>query len=167
MSALEDNPLATPPPREHLEALLLRGYRFALSLTHDDTRAEDLVQEACLRVSRNGGPWGRAYVFTVIRNLHIDQFRRARKVAFQPLGDHDPIGAAPAPPGFDDDLQGALGQLSDEHRELLYLSAVEGYTARELAELTQRPRGTVLSLLPRAKQKLRAILDGTDARNVT
>ncbi|MEM9776786.1 MAG: sigma factor-like helix-turn-helix DNA-binding protein, partial [Chloroflexota bacterium] len=59
---------------------------------------------------------------------------------------------------FDPQLESALAQLQDDVREMLYLSAVEGYSVTELAELTQRPRGTILSLLHRTKKSLRALL---------
>lgn len=54
-------------------------------------------------------------------------------------------------------LGGLLSHLRPEDRELLYLSAVEGHTAAELAEATGRPRGTILSQLFRAKKKLRRL----------
>lgn len=42
---------------------------------------------------------------------------------------------------------------------VLLLSAVEGYTAREIGEMLDLPRGTVLSLMHRARTKLRRWLD--------
>jgi RNA polymerase sigma-70 factor (ECF subfamily) len=45
----------------------------------------------------------------------------------------------------------------------LYLAVVEGYTAEEIAELTSRPRGTILSLLHRTKAKLCDLL-GRDGK---
>jgi RNA polymerase sigma-70 factor (ECF subfamily) len=55
-------------------------------------------------------------------------------------------------------LDRALGSLRTEERETLFLAVVEGYTAEEIAELTARPRGTILSLLYRTKAKLRNLL---------
>lgn len=49
----------------------------------------------------------------------------------------------------------ALNNLRSQEREALFLTAVEGYTAQEIADLTHQPRGTVLSLVHRAKQKIR------------
>jgi RNA polymerase sigma-70 factor (ECF subfamily) len=57
-----------------------------------------------------------------------------------------------------EEVNHALGHLRPREREALYLSAVESYTAQEIADLTGSPRGTVLSLLHRAKGKLREIL---------
>jgi DNA-directed RNA polymerase specialized sigma24 family protein len=62
------------------------------------------------------------------------------------------------PHPLDPELASALQQLRPDERELLYLSAVEEYSANEIAKLTHKPRGTILSILHRTKKKLRQIL---------
>jgi len=54
----------------------------------------------------------------------------------------------------DRQLQSALATLRVREREALFLSVIEGYTAQEIAELTLSSRGTILSLIHRARQKL-------------
>jgi RNA polymerase sigma-70 factor (ECF subfamily) len=105
-------------------------------------------------------------LFTTIRNLYLDQYRRERLIAFAPLDEvAEPANVEPL---LDDrvsarDLEAPLAALRPEEREALYLHAVEGYTAQEIAGLTMRARGTVLSLLHRAKRKLaKAIAAGGD-----
>ena len=66
--------------------------------------------------------------------------------------------------GLGDEMHRALGRLRDDEREVLFLAAVEGYTATELAELTDKPRGTILSMIHRAKKKLREVLAPKDGR---
>ena len=56
-----------------------------------------------------------------------------------------------------------IGEVVGTERELLYLAYVEGYTTQELADMTGRPRNTVLSQLHRARHKLRGAL-GDDTR---
>lgn len=142
-----------------LDDLLQRGYRYALSLAHDHEMAQDILQTACLKISRRGGPWHIGYLTTTIRNSYIDDFRRSQKLSIDPVDDMDLIADIDIPlTTFDPQLEAALAQLRDHERELLYLSVVEGYPARELAELTEQPRGTILSLLHRAKRKLRVLL---------
>lgn len=58
------------------------------------------------------------------------------------------------------DLLRALQQLGEDERQIVILSAVEGYTAREIAEITQSPQGTVSSKLFRAFKKMRKYLEG-------
>jgi DNA-directed RNA polymerase specialized sigma24 family protein len=53
------------------------------------------------------------------------------------------------------DLQTLLALLEPTERETLYLNCIEGMSAREIGELTERPRNTVLSVLARAHRKLR------------
>ncbi len=147
--------------------LVQRGYRFALSLTHDATGAEDLVQDAWFSVLKAGGPWTRKYIFATIRNRFIDLYRREQRAATEPLRD-DPCEPLHGKAGlWDDDeilfaangtLDSALGRLRPEERAVLYLASVEEYTAGEIAKLLDWPRGTVLSMMYRARQKLRRSL---------
>ncbi len=142
-----------------------RGFRYAYSLTHNRMDAEELVQEACYAISRLGGPWNVPYLFRSIRNRYIDAGRRRNLLQVEPFSeaihsempDDDLVLM-----DFDDRMDEALGQLSDGERELLFLSVVEGYTARELSELTDSPRGTVLSRLHRIKGRLRHILESSE-----
>ena len=148
---------------QDLDALLQQGYRYALSLTHNTARAEDLLQDAWVSILKAHGPWQKGYLFTTIRNRFIDQYRRERLVVIESLEDEDRVEAATDNwqdammfRAEMDTVRQALGTLRAEEREALYLSAVEGYTAAEIAEMTQRPRGTVLSMMFRARKKVRA-----------
>jgi RNA polymerase sigma factor (sigma-70 family) len=160
-----------PAKRQHevpdsIDELLDRAYRYAFSLAHDAIEAEDLLQEACLSILASGGSWERAYVFATIRNRFIDRYRRNRKILFLSLdneGQETEGDFADLNWDVPDVLQNghlgrALGSLRAEEREALFLAVVEGYTAEEIAKLTSRPRGTVLSLLYRTKAKLRDLL---------
>jgi RNA polymerase sigma-70 factor (ECF subfamily) len=133
--------------------LLDRGYRYALSLTHDSPAAEDLLQDAWSGVLASGGTWSRAYLFRAIKNKWIDGHRRGLVVDFQPLKQEVPVGANTH--DLARDLDAALATLRPEEREVLYLNVVEGWTARELSERLDRPRNTVLSLIHRARIKLK------------
>ncbi|MGF1634858.1 MAG: RNA polymerase sigma factor [Phycisphaerae bacterium] len=142
---------------EDAAELLQRAYRYALALTHDPDAAEEVVQDAFVSVSRRGGPWNAGYLFTAVRNRYIDVYRRRQKLPMMALEDFD-AAAAPAGGMADDELEQALARLRSEEREALMLNVVEGYSASEIGEMTGKPRGTVLSLIHRAKIKLREIL---------
>lgn len=146
-----------------IDELLESGYRYALSLSHQAAEAEDLLQDACLAILGSGAKWERAYLFATIRNRFIDRYRRNRKILFLSLDSDDHhVDAEQAWISSDVLLNGqldrALATLRPEEREALFLATVEGYTAEEIGELTSRPRGTILSLLHRAKAKMRALL---------
>lgn len=149
--------------------LLQAVFRYSLSLCANPTDAEDLVQEGWLRArERYGAGADRKIVFRVVRNLYIDGWRRARRFPTVELG----ATSEGEIQLIDDDAsrdpvrncgEGLLGQhladLRDTEREALLLSVVEGYSASEIASLTDSTRGTVLSLVHRAKLKLQKALD--------
>ena len=144
--------------------LVRRGYRFALSLTHDSNRAEDLVQDAWFSVLRAQGPWNRAYLFRAVRSRFIDECRRNGRVTMEPLsGDEEHDGDLQSEDWASDsqvfiangEFKRILGELRAEERAVLYLSAIEQYTAQQISDLLEWPRGTVLSLLHRTRGKLR------------
>lgn len=149
-----------------LDELLDRGFRFALSLTRDRADAEDLIQDAVTSMLTKEASWHPSYLFATIRNRFIDGYRRKQSVKFvslenemesvfadasQPLDTRDAFESAR--------LHGALGALRTDESEALFLAVVEGFTAEEIAQITGRPRGTVLSVIFRAKLKLRAALE--------
>ena len=137
------------------------------TLTHDRHLAEELMQDACLAVARRGGPWRISYMITVIRNRHIDICRREAVLKFRSLDDLEAACTAPRSGEIiDEELVAALGKLRPEERELLHLAAVEKYSMSEIAELTDRPRGTVLSSVHRAKHKLRVILSNNSKMQI-
>jgi RNA polymerase sigma-70 factor (ECF subfamily) len=144
---------------EELGELLQRAFRYALSLTHARNEAEDLVQDACLGIARNGGPWQIGYLMTAIRNRYIDRCRRDGVLRLHPLGEIDvPDPSAielPTDTSLGEPLEQALARLNPGERELIFLSAVEGYSTKQIVTFTGRPRGSVLSGIHRAKEKLR------------
>lgn len=149
--------------------LLTHGYRYALSLTHHEQDAEDLVQTAFFRLYRNRGRVEhKALLITTIRNLYLDQCRKHNHKVVITLDDPEDLNQlAPhtqALPGTNLDLDELLARLRPEEREALYLNAVDGCSASEIAELTGQPRNTVLSLIHRAKKKLETIIEREEAR---
>lgn len=156
---------------DSLDELLQDGFRYALSLTHDVTKAEDILQDAWVAVlnaniskpkQKKQNLYEKPYLFSAIRTRFINQYRREALVPissldteFSELADFPDIAAD----SFSDrDIDKLLQQLRPVEREALYLSAVEGYTVKEISIQTDQPRGTVLSLIHRAKVKLKNTL---------
>jgi len=148
--------------------LLNAGYRYAWSLTANQQDAEDLVQDAWCRLFKryNRRP-EKSLLFTAIRNIYIDGYRHNTRFPRVTLEDYH-LGND----GVDSDmhtsyaeteaLQMQLNRLRDKEREVLFLSVVEGYTADEIASMTNSARGTVLSLLQRTRAKLRKWLSNDE-----
>ena len=134
--------------------LVQAGYRYALSIARHHQDAEDLVQQAWMKLVRAYGKVeGTPVLFRAVRNLFYDQKRRSKIVQFEPLDSH-PENGKTEPKGVSLDMELLLSKLRPEESEALFLNVVEGYTASEISEKTGSPRGTILSHIHRARQKL-------------
>jgi len=146
--------------------LLNSGYRYALSLCANQHDAEDLTHDAWVSVATQYGTNVESRVLlSTIRNRFIDQYRRHRN--WQAIVKDLLILAQRRQSDahterdilWEFDLQPHLAKLRSVEREALFLQAVEGYTAAEIAELTSTSRGTILSRISRARAKLQKSIE--------
>ncbi len=137
--------------------LLNIGFRYAMALIHHQQDAEDITSEAWLNLNRRYGKiLSRSVLFTSIKNLVIDRYRRGKIIAFESAEEvESPASVAKAEPGASADVDTLLGQLHANEREAMFLHYIEGHTAEEIGHITAQPRNTVLSLMRRGLQKLR------------
>ncbi len=156
-------------PYSDLVAALPRLRRYARALTRDVNSADDLVQDTLARAWEKRRLWRigsdlRAWLFTIMHNVHFNQFSlRRRRLSELPLdGDEGtPAGfeiAARASPLARIELTEVLtqiGKLPTEQREVLLLAAIEELSYAEIARVQRVPIGTVMSRLGRAREKLR------------
>lgn len=160
-------------------------YGLALSLTRNRADAEDLVQEACVKAFRayasfQPGSNFRAWIFTILRNTFINEYRRKRsrpeEVSLdaedgfsyyaRAAGAAEARGAAaeglldPRRAGeyFGDEIMSALQALPEEYREVIFLSDVQELTYAETARVLNVPLGTVRSRLSRGRAALQKAL---------
>ncbi|GGI89678.1 RNA polymerase sigma factor [Shewanella gelidii] len=135
-------------------------YRYCIMLTSDPASAEDLLQSSLEKWLKRGQPqaFNYAYLRTVVRNQFIDLCRRQQRIAFEPIEDGMPSmmdESCLADLYIQHDLiEYVIARLTVADREVLYLWAVDGYTAAEIAIELNQPRGTILSRLHRIKQKV-------------
>jgi RNA polymerase sigma-70 factor (ECF subfamily) len=155
--------------RDRLIACIPRLRRYARALIGERDGADDLVQDTMERGWRRLPSWQRgsdmrAWLFSIMHNLHVDQVRRP-SLATDVLDDDMPMPPASAAPtdGLEiRDLESALRMLPDEQREILLLVALEEMTYDEVAATLGLPIGTVMSRLSRGRERLRALMDGRD-----
>ena len=149
---------------------------FAFRLVGDRGLAEDLAQEAFLRVFQrldSYDPQRRfaSWFFQVLRNVAIDYLRAHRldttsldalsEAGFQPAAEHS---ASCSPEGMavrgevKNAMAAALARIRPEYREVVVLRYQEGLTHPEIAEVLGVPVGTVKTNLHRARKALAALL---------
>jgi RNA polymerase sigma-70 factor (ECF subfamily) len=157
-------------PQPELVAAIPRLRRYARVLTGDANRADDLVQDTLARAWEKRRLWRegsdlRAWLFTIMHNVHVNQVALARRDAANVSLDADG-GAAWQPPVRANQLDRVelmeiaeqLANLSADQREVLMLAAVEEMRYEDIANVLSIPIGTVMSRLSRARDKLRRLL---------
>jgi RNA polymerase sigma-70 factor (ECF subfamily) len=150
---------------EAVESLYRRhwrpAYRAAYLVVHDQAAAEDIAQEAFLSALRSLDRFDRRRPFSpwlhrIVVNRAID-WARARSLRREVGETRDPpMEAREDPPTGD--VVDALGDLSAEHRAVIVLRYLLGYTPGEIAKMLELPRGTVNSRLRRALDQLGDLL---------
>lgn len=148
----------------HTESLL----RAALRITRDHAAAEDMVQETLLSAWRAFEQFERdtnckAWLFRIMLNFSNKNHRKTQaQPVLVPLDGHEPprvIAMHVKPPQLNAlEVLSALEALSIEHRLVLILAVVEGFTCKEIAGICSLPIGTVMSRLSRARTELRKML---------
>ena len=157
----DDQQLLTWLPR-------LRRYARALAGNRDD--ADDLVQDTLERAWAKSGLWRgrteirdmRAWLFSIMHNLHVDGVRRPR---LHTVTMDDDTPEVPVAPTQGErlavlDLQAALDALPVEQKEILLLVALEDMAYADVAQTLGIPIGTVMSRLSRGRERLRGLMEG-------
>jgi RNA polymerase sigma-70 factor (ECF subfamily) len=159
---------------EYVDAL----YGYAVTLTRDQTDAEDLVQETYLRAVRAFGQLLpnsnlKSWLFVIMRNAWLNQIRHTQSgPRFVELEngeddlDHWPDPLVPDPYVVylrkleRQEVKEAIESLPGLYREVIVLRDIEGFSYQQIATLLGCPAGTVMSRLGRAREKLRRALSG-------
>jgi RNA polymerase sigma-70 factor (ECF subfamily) len=152
--------------RRHYQALYGAAYR----LTRSAVDAEDLVQEVCVRAYPRFGEielleQPRGWLMRVLYRLFIDSRRRYERTHVRAIEDDEEfVGNEPGPAEEAERaldrwrIEDAWRYLSNEHRTLLALHDVEGYTLSEIQSLTGLKEGTIKSRLHSARVRLGRLL---------
>jgi RNA polymerase sigma-70 factor (ECF subfamily) len=152
------------------------AYALARWLARNDSDAEDIVQEACLRAFRGIAGFGdinaRGWVLSIVRNTAYTWLKRHRNPKLVAVDNVEEVEQAGADAGVEwgstpaspeaalieqadaARLEAAIAELPIEFRETLVLREVEGLDYRTIAEITDVPIGTVMSRLARARRRL-------------
>ena len=172
----EDDP-ARLDPRDEIAIHLKSMRAFALSLTRDVSRADDLVQDTVVKAWTNidkfqPGTNMRAWLFTILRNTFYSERRKAKREVADIDGVlTDQIAEKPAHDGrlAMADFRKVFEQLPDEQREALMLVGAQGFSYIDAAELCGVAVGTIKSRVNRGRKTLADLLklDDDDALELT
>lgn len=145
------------------------AFRFAWSITKDESLAQDVLQELFLKLARDASAIAnarseRALILTITRHLALDTLRRTSRREglhqrwtaelpqwFEPALNHE----------FEEQQQqltAALAELPEEQRSAVHLHLWEGLGFREIGEMQNLPTQTIASRYRYALAKLRTAL---------
>ena len=144
-------------------------YRYSYALTVDRDNAYDLLQTAVEKYLNKPAQKSDSilpYIRKIIRNQFIDDARRAKRVVFEPIENIETVALDTMTLDnlmINEELaEMAWSVLNTAEREMMFLCAIEGYTAAEIASETDTPRGTVLSRIYRIRHKVMEAFKGYD-----
>ena len=167
---------------EHFDVL----YSTAMRLTRNPPEAQDLVQETYLKAYRffdrfEPGTNIKAWLFTILRNTHINTYRKASRQQEQTDFERvEPFYADPTlfPEWSDqapleevlrhvvqDDVKRALDALPEVYRMVVLLADMADFSYKEIAAIIDCPEGTVMSRLFRGRRLLRNSLEEFARKN--
>jgi RNA polymerase sigma-70 factor, ECF subfamily len=140
----------------------LRAYLMRVS--GNPALADDLLQESYLRFLCASCPEGgevnyRRYLFRIATNLLHDHWRKPKASSVDDVPEHL-LAARDILPGFDSRaaLDPAMARMKPRERQLLWLAHAEGYSHREIAEITGLASASIRLLLFRARHKIARLL---------
>lgn len=161
-----------------IEPYQKKAYAFALRQTGDPDVAEDVCQDALIKAFTNIGSFAgksafSTWLFRIIHTTFLDHIKRERIRTTTPL-----LESGEAPEGnqttlarFREQLRrqereewllAGIIKLPEEFRAVIILRDLQGFSYKEIAEITGGAEGTVKSRISRAREQLRQILTGTE-----
>jgi RNA polymerase sigma-70 factor (ECF subfamily) len=145
--------------------------RYALALSHNPVAADDLVQESVARALTksdlfNAGTNLRAWLFTIMHNVHISGARRQKHIGM-PIDPEIAAAVLTMQPGQEAPLvmkamEKAMGVIPDAQRLAVIMAGIEGMSYEEIADHLKVPIGTVKSRVSRGRDALRKALHGRE-----
>ncbi|MEE9373360.1 MAG: sigma-70 family RNA polymerase sigma factor [Saprospiraceae bacterium] len=144
-------------------------FRYALRIVQNRMEAEDIVQEVMVKVWKKNDELKaignfEAWCMTVTRNLALDKLRKVKKT-LEPVEHHIQIKDKELNPyqktrqkEIYDIIQMTMNKLSDDQKQVIHLRDIEGYTYKEIAQITEFSIDKIKVYLHRARINLRKAL---------
>lgn len=167
-------------------------YTAAMRMTRNSADAEDLVQETYLKAYRAYGSFQegtnlKAWLYRILTNTYINSYRSKKRrpeeqeldeiedlYLYRRMGGLEAVEASRSAEDelmdhfTDEEVKGALESLPEQFRLPVLMADVEGFSYKEIAEITDVPIGTVMSRLHRGRKALqKALVDFGRKRGLT
>lgn len=153
--------------QQQLPQVLPRLWRFAMRLTRDGADAEDLVQRCCLRALERRWQWRPgsqmlSWLFRIMHNIWLNEIRTRQRRRESSVAWEDEWAECMPEVRASDPSDAAMGRqiiqavdaLPEAQRLVMMLTAIEGFSYQETADVLSIPVGTVMSRLFRARTAL-------------
>jgi RNA polymerase sigma-70 factor, ECF subfamily len=158
--------VCSPALRQNLLSLIPNLRAFAISLSGDADKADDLVQDTLVRAwdhldKFQEGTNLRAWLFTILRNTYFSHYRKRRREVEDKEGQRAAeLAVLPEQHGHLDlqDFRRALATLPPDQREALILVGAAGFSYEEAANVCGCAVGTIKSRVNRARTRLGQVL---------
>ena len=135
------------------------AYRYAVSLLHDTTEAEDVVQDLYERLWRRRllirRVGFRALVMTTVRNMSLDRLRRQRLSRHTAIEDEPLATESPEVDNPVAIVRMIISHLPEREREIIHLHDVEGMDYEDIAEVVGTSVMAARMACSRARQKVK------------
>jgi RNA polymerase sigma-70 factor (ECF subfamily) len=163
-----------PAIRDALLAAVPSLRAFAISLSGQVDRADDLVQDTLLRALSHLDRFERgtnlnAWLFTILRNLFHSEYRKRRREVEDADGTYAARLMVHPEQGAHldfEDFRSALAKLPHDQREALLLVGASGFSYEEAAEICGCAVGTIKSRVNRARSRLAGLLAVDDVEDL-
>jgi len=169
--------VADPPmDSDAFAAFYLRSARslwaYLARVSGDPALADDLMQESYVRFlsatrTQDGEVAARSYLFRIATNLLRDHWRRPRQSSINDLPEEFFAASASEAQADSQAMLGpALAQMRPRDRQILWLAHAEGYSHREIAQITGLASASIRLMLFRARRRIaRLLLDQNRQQN--
>jgi RNA polymerase sigma-70 factor (ECF subfamily) len=162
-----------------IEAYQKKVFNIALRMLGNYDDACDIAQEVFIRAFRSIKDFREqalfsTWIYKIATNACLDELRRRKNRVFISIDEEVKLEEGDLKRQIEDDkpspdieveqnemreeINKAISELSEEHRVVIVLRDIQGFTYEEIAKITKCPEGTVKSRINRARQALKEIL---------
>lgn len=138
-----------------------------LSILKDKSKSEDIVQDTYMRMLKNIDKYQdnnfTGYLVTMARNLAINEYTQRKRVTYIDteidfMSDFSLMSQIEIDLEHQDIINRALNALDETEKNVVIMHTISGLSHREIAEITQKPLGTITWVYAKAVKKMKETL---------